>query len=738
METLKSALTSSPVLVYPDFTLPFRLITDASATAIGGVLAQQRPDGERVVAYGSRALTAPERKKSTTERECLSVVHWTKYWRPYLLGRPFTIITDHQALKWLDNVKDTSSLLTRWSLRLQEFTYQIEYRPGKFHANADALSRLPPAPPAPPPASQSASYRPEEVVSEEEGEEGIDDTATAFRMLTALVDDVPHASDELLRGQRADPDLRDIIDCKLNGQLPLDAKRAQWVAATAERCTLRDDGVLLHNWWPQRVGSRANSRLQVCLGASQREEALKQYHEGPFGGHFNGRKVFERMREKYWWPRMFEHVMKYCRECITCQRRRASGSARHGLLKHIIATRPWEIVGMDLLKCTKTARGNKYILAAIDLFTKFGIAIALPDQKGETITRAFFEDIVCRFGAPLKLLTDGGSNLVAGPMKDLVAFLRTKKLTTTPYHPQTDGQAERWNSILLSMLAKTVSVRQDDWDLQLPPLVFAYNNTPQDSTREAPFFLVYGRDAYSPFDVEMKVEPQFTASDTSAYARELVERLEQAYKNVDANLQRARLKQKKQYDKDREPASFQPSDVVFLHVPHVARGRMKKLALPYKGPYRILELLNDLNVRLVHTANPADRRTAHVSRLKPCIGHEDLDPDLEEVEEVLDCREKADGTREYKVKLVGRTERASRWVPAEDLNAADLLADFERRRRDRPAVAPTTAPTPPPASAPAPSPEPAPPVRQQQQPPVPATPPPPSVVRHRRHDVTGG
>lgn len=140
-DALREVLCSESVLIYPDFNDPFLLATDASSEASGAVLSQIRNGTERPIAYASRQLNAAEKNYSTTEKELLAVVWATRQFRCYLLGRKFTLFTDHAALKWLLSLKDPSSRLTRWALRLVEFEYNVEHKPGRKHTNADALSR---------------------------------------------------------------------------------------------------------------------------------------------------------------------------------------------------------------------------------------------------------------------------------------------------------------------------------------------------------------------------------------------------------------------------------------------------------------------------------------------------------------------------------------------------------------------------------------------------------------------
>lgn len=139
---LKQALTTTPVLIYPNFDEQFLLTTDASAFAIGAVLSQGPIGKDLPIAYASRTLCNAESKYSTIERELLAIVWSVKHFRPYLYGRKFKLITDHRPLTWLFSIKDPGSRLARWRLKLEEYDYEIIYKPGKVNKNADALSRI--------------------------------------------------------------------------------------------------------------------------------------------------------------------------------------------------------------------------------------------------------------------------------------------------------------------------------------------------------------------------------------------------------------------------------------------------------------------------------------------------------------------------------------------------------------------------------------------------------------------
>ena len=159
---------------------------------------------------------------------------------------------------------------------------------------------------------------------------------------------------------------------------------------------------------------------------------------------------------------------------------------------------------MDILgPFPMSSSGNRYIVVAVDHFTKFSIVKAIPNATSESTVDFFIERILLKHGAPTKLLTDRGRNFTSHFSRDLFCRLQTNHVTTTAYHPQCNGLVERLKRTLTQMLAMYLSTSQRDWDQLLAFVVFGYNTSRQDSTGHSPYFLLFGHEPKLPIYVTL-------------------------------------------------------------------------------------------------------------------------------------------------------------------------------------------------------------------------------------------
>ncbi|GFW56808.1 hypothetical protein TNCV_160381 [Trichonephila clavipes] len=406
--SLKKALTSDPVLGMYDERASTEIHTDASGYGIGAVLVQIQNNVEKVIAYASRTLTKAEKNYSTTERECLAIVWATNKFRPYIFGKHFTVVTDHHSLCWLMNLKDPSGRLARWALRLQEHDFDVKYKTGKTHSDADALSRNP---------------------VEEETE-----TSDKFLAVTTSMN--------LAMEQKKDQDLAKL---KLLSNSSKN-EEFRFIDGILCRKNFDPDGKL---WLP-------------VIPKHLRADILRHFHDAPTAGHLGFAKTYDRIRKRFYWPGMYRNVVRYVMHCRECQRRKSVPQRPPGRLVPIPpAIAPFHRIGIDLLgRFPKSAHGNKWIIVCTDYSTRYAITKSLPTAEVDEIAKFLLEEIVLRHGAPRVIITDRGAVFRSRLVSSLVDLCNIDHRFTTAYHPQTNGLTERFNKTLADMLSMYVDVEQ--------------------------------------------------------------------------------------------------------------------------------------------------------------------------------------------------------------------------------------------------------------------------------------
>ncbi|GBM66543.1 Retrovirus-related Pol polyprotein from transposon 297 [Araneus ventricosus] len=304
--SLKQALTSSPILTYPRTDKDFILNTDASNEGIGAVLSQNTGNEERVIAYFSKSLGKPERNYCVTRKELPAIVISIEHFHHYLYGRKFLLRTDHASLRWLLNFKEPEGQIARWIQRLQEYDFEIQHRKGTSHGNADALSRRP--------CKESCKQ-----CTNAEKKFGMERDISVKVLTTTTVD--PWSSCEIQKAQLEDPAIKPILEKKLNSaDRPSWQEIAQESPATKRYWALWDslhlkDGVLYRNWESDDGNS---CRWQLILPKSRIPEVLRETHDNASGGHFGVMKTLSKTRERFYWYRLRADVENWCRECHAC------------------------------------------------------------------------------------------------------------------------------------------------------------------------------------------------------------------------------------------------------------------------------------------------------------------------------------------------------------------------------------------------------------------------------------
>ena len=551
-DQLKSKLTTSPILAFPDFARPFILDTDASDTGIGAVLSQISDDGkEKVVAYASRTLSKTERRYCTTRRELLAVVAFVNHFRPYLLGRTFTLRTDHSSLTWLATFKNPEGQVARWIEKLQEYNFQIEHRPGRKHSNADSLSRLP--------CKQCGR---------ENHSSGDLPTKPTLTFPISVVSSIT-LHDE----QMKDPEVRFVLEAKTT-QLKPTRQELQGHGPTVRKLVQLWDQLQVKDnvlWRIFEDAAREKSHYQLVVPKGLRDSVLRELHEGTVGGHLGQEKTLEKLKERFYWPGHWTDVYNWCRTCGTCAMRKSPSPKSRAPLQPVRTGYPMQMVATDILgPLPSTPNGNAYLLVATDHFTKWVEAYPIHNQEAPTIANKLVQEMFFRFGIPEQLHSDQGRQFQSILLAEVCKLLEIHKSRTTPYHPQGDGLTERCNRTLLQMLATTIHDCEGNWENHVHAVCMAYNTSVQATTGYTPFYLMYGRQARIPIDIMFGTTSSEHTS-PSVYSRKLKESLDNAYQLVRENMGTQLKRQKNFYDRKVHGTPFEKDDLVWLYSPAIPR-----------------------------------------------------------------------------------------------------------------------------------------------------------------------
>lgn len=630
---LKQALTTPPVLQpFRDTSAPVKVTTDASDVAVGAELAQMVDDKWHPVAFESRKLTPAEQNYPTHERELLAIINALKVWRHYLQGRKFTVYTDHNSLQYINTQPTLSKRQAGWLDLLQEFDFEIKYKPGNSNVVADALSRL------------------------------ISVLHSSTIETSTLLSDIKMA-------YSADPFVTDIKEKLANGDSEAD---------------LTFDSVGMLYKLVQGL-----PKLYVPDSPELRTRLLREAHDAATAGHLGAAKTLEILSRTYWWPYMSKTVRDYVYSCDGCQRHKALNQKTAGLLQPLaVPDIPWDVVTLDIISgLPRTRQGHDAAVLFVDKSSKMvHMAPITKDITAPTLANVFFAHVFRLHGLPTQIVSDRDPKFTGTFWKELFRLCGTKLSMSTAYHPQTDGQTERANRTLEEMLRAYVNTAHNDWDTHLSALEFAYNNSVSPSTRYTPFYMNYGRHPHLPVTL---VTPRAVSANptTTQFARHIQDVLAKAKEAMT----KSQETQARYANERRRELKFEEGDQVMFSTADLslkALGQSKKLLPKFIGPFKVLKVISDNAYELEF---PAKYRRLHpvinVSRLKPYRPSDpstfpsrdrydrplpDLDEDDDgyEVESILDkCRIRRNNryVEYYLVKWTGYPDSDATWKPPSHL-----------------------------------------------------------------------
>ncbi|XP_061177726.1 uncharacterized protein K02A2.6-like [Saccostrea echinata] len=457
---VKEIMTSEQVLCHYDPNQPVKLACDASPYGLGSVLSHVMDDGtERPIAFASRSLTKAEKAYSQIDKEALALYWGVVKFHTYLYGRHFTLVTDHKPLVSILNPSAgipamTAARLQRYALYLAGHTYDIEYRNTKSHCNADGLSRLP--------LSVTTS--------------DYEDTATVF--YNTQIDQLPVTSAQVKLGTQRDNILSHVLDCVSKGHndLPADDERFRLYSNRFKELTCHQNCLM----WGNRV----------VVPEKLRDRVLQDLHEG----HIGIVKMKSIARSFVWWPKIDQDIENLCSTCSGCQ--------QHSNMPKAAPVHPWDWPKEPWDRLHIDFAGpfmNSMFLLIVDAHSKW---LEIFPMKTTTATNTIekLRILFSQLGLPKVIVSDNGPQFISEEFQLFLAQNGIKHITSAPYHPRTNGQAERLVQVFKQSMKST---KGDNASMQqkLSTFLFKYRTTPHSLTNETPAKLLMARNLRTRLDM---------------------------------------------------------------------------------------------------------------------------------------------------------------------------------------------------------------------------------------------
>ena len=458
---LKQMLTDNTVLAHFDPSCPVGISCDASDAGVGAVLFHRYKDNtERPIANASKTLTATQKRYPQIQKEALSIIFALKKFHQFLYGRKFILVTDHKPLISMFGPNTATPVLAanrlaRWSLMLSQYNYTIEYRPTKQHGNADALSRLP--------AGPDLSF---------DGEEGDNDVDTVCTIRTISSQLQPYSRNQLKDSTNKDPVISEVKRYVREGwPQHIDKPEVQEFKKYSSSLSVVDDCLINGN--------------RVVIPEAMRKQILDILHLG----HFGMQKMKQLARSAVYWPHIDSQIEDTCRCCTACaeHQNRPPQPANHPWM---MPEKPWSRIHIDH---AINFMGSNWLIVT-DAYSKYP-CIHQTSSTSTKATTTLLEEDFAHFGYPHTIVSDNATTFSSAEFQEWCHYRGIKHLTGAPYHPATNGAAERLVQSFKQSLKKS----------KLPPrpalqeFLMQYRRTPL-NTGFSPSQLLNGRQIRTKID----------------------------------------------------------------------------------------------------------------------------------------------------------------------------------------------------------------------------------------------
>ena len=399
-------------------------------------------------------------------------------------------------------------------------------------------------------------------------------------------------------------------DSELRLQSP--ATRALWLLGS---CLDLFDGVLYYTWM-----DRSERKHCLVVPNTLKSEVLRHCHDSKVTGHLGQQKTVERVKQSFLWYRLHSDCIDYVKSCKVCNQNKKAHINPRAAVTKFHAGCPMERIHLDILGPFNVSEsGNRYVLMMIDQFSKWIEMAALPEQSALLIAQKFVVHFIVTFGCPLEVHTDQGRNFDGNLFKAMCDILEIAKTRTTPYHPSSNGQVERYNTVVLQMIRCYIQKKNRRWDVDLPLLAMALHSMVNRQTGYTPNRLMLGRETIQPIQLLLGTVPSvITKFDPDSWVANLSKSLNEVHTFARENLKASQHRQKRDYDLRLSQNKYHAGDLVYKIDSSSKIGHSKKLKSPWIGPYLVVSA----NFPLYKIKDRKGESVIHHDRLKRCEDRE--------------------------------------------------------------------------------------------------------------------
>ena len=643
--TVKRLLMEAPALRMIDHNRDFILTTDASEFARGWCLSQRFDEGELAVAYGSKKFSKEEQINLTMpEKELAAGIAAFAACYAYLVGKKFLWRVDAKALVFMKKFQKSHTRIAKFAHLMQGYSFDIEHQAAedntmmafvdmlsRSHANDDKNKAI------------KTTYKelkypiwnkitappslPKRKLSLEEFDEYAEKYLMAFdkKYIQGYLPN-PVSLDEIPMEPPKAPSIK-VADVQHIHELPissLDVAMAEIRRINEKQMpnlTLTESGMNRTDFVKvQRADSELDSLFELAESNRQkgeeyyfikqgilmrnisihpdytiptvviptvlREPIMSFYHGSLPGTHIGHKKAVRQIKRIYYWPSMIKDIKKFTQKCVLCLYHKPYTVAKPSAHRTNPPRVPNELVSIDLVvNLPRAYDGSRHILTMVDEFSKFAMAVPIPDKSGLTVAKAFIKNWFSIFGMPERWHSDQGTDTDAAVAQYLATILNCQKSRTPSYSPQANGACEAFNKLLGESIKMQLTHSDlKTWPIMIPFLVSAYNSTTHSKTESSPNEITFGRNPSN--QLIPIVDFQHPIISKSDYLSTIRLAQEYFWEIASKNMEKHR--------KYRDPETFklnpfEVGDFVMLKNTEKPKESKRKAHLKWLGPFRVLK-----------------------------------------------------------------------------------------------------------------------------------------------------